>query len=117
MSANYANRSVTVKLHPLCDTNIGLSRPDETRARADYETPISVLNYSVALDRLFVSSENGTTVLYVTWNNTQINVENLFQLHSYLLKKFFKSLILLSKNTIFSHFHSYARDKYDLKIQ
>lgn len=37
-SADYANRSVTVKLHPLGDTNVGLSRLGETRARADYET-------------------------------------------------------------------------------
>lgn len=38
MSADYANRSVTVKLHPLGDTNVRLSRLGETRARADYET-------------------------------------------------------------------------------
>lgn len=36
-ATDYANRSVTVKLHPLRDVNVRLSTLGESRARADYE--------------------------------------------------------------------------------
>jgi len=45
MSADYANHSITVKLHPLRDTKVQLSKLGETRAHANYETDVwSVLD-------------------------------------------------------------------------
>lgn len=101
MSADYANRSVTVKLHPLRDTNVGLSKLGETRACADYET--GVLDYSVA-NRLFVSS--GMKRVFYTLHKHKIthcirNVENLLRFHGYVLRKILRKTVfnLLSKNT------------------
>lgn len=82
MSADYANRSVTVKLYPLRDTNVGLSKLGKTRARVDYETDRCSRLFNCP--RLFISSGNGTNVLYITWNNT-------------LCKKHRKSILLFPR--------------------
>jgi len=68
MSADYANRSITVKLYPLRDTNVRLSKLGKTRTRVDYETDRCSRLFNCP--RLFISSGNGTNVLYITWNNT-----------------------------------------------
>ena len=50
MSADYANHSITVKLHPLRDTKVRLFKLGEMRARADYETDVwSVLDFRSCL--------------------------------------------------------------------
>lgn len=57
MSADYANRSVTVKLHSLRDVNVGLSELGESRARTDYEIDRCPRLFCCSRGQFFISGD------------------------------------------------------------